>query len=273
MTCLRRLCAVLPSVAVGFLFIGSGLAGASSANISHAYQSAIAYPPGSLVSLDSAQDNHIQAANTGTSNKLIGVVVRANDSLVAIDAEPNLVQVATSGMANVLVSDLNGSIKTGDQVAVSPFSGIGMKSEPGARLIGLAQSSLSSADSGVQTKQVTDLTGKQKKLAVGYVRVSIAIGTAPINGTEAQQNSLQRLAKSLTGHIVSTTRILISSFVAVIAIIALVVLIYTSAYGTLIAIGRNPLAKTSVFRALGAIIGLVAITAILALGTIYLIIR
>ena len=273
MTCLRRLCAVLPSVAIGLLFVGGGLVGASSANISHAYQSSTAFPAGSLVSLDSAQDDHIQAASTVTSNKLVGVVVGPNDSLVAIDAETNRVQVATSGMANVLVSDLNGAIKSGDQIAVSPFSGIGMKAEPGSRLIGLAQSSLSSTDPGVQSKQVTDTAGRQKKLAVGYVKVSIAIGTAPIAGAAAQQNSLQRVASDLTGHTVSTTRILISSFIAVIAIIALVVLIYTSAYGTLIAIGRNPLAKTSVFRALGAIVGLVAVTAALALGTIYLIIR
>lgn len=270
---LRRLYAVVPLFVIGLSLGASGLVAASSANISHSYQSSTAFANGSLVSLDSAQDNRILAANTSTSNRLVGVVVGANDSLIAIDSETNLIQVATSGEANVLVSDVNGPVKSGDQIAVSPFSGIGMKSQPGARLIGLAQSSLTSANSGAVSKDVTDKDGKKQTLKVGFVRVSIAIGTAPIAGTETQQNALQKAAKMLTGHNVSTVRILISSFVAVVAIIALVTLIYTSVYGTLISIGRNPLAKASIFRALFSIIGLIVLTAAVALVTIYLIIR
>lgn len=269
----HRLYVALTLFVIGLFFGGSGLAVASSANISHAYQSSTTFPNGSLVSLDAAQDNHILAANTATSNRLVGVVVGANDSLVAIDSATSSVQVATSGIADVLVSDVNGTIKSGDQVAVSPFSGIGMKSEPGARLIGLAQSSLSSAESGAVSKPVADKDGKQRTLKVGFVQVSIAIGTAPIAGTEAQQNSLQQAAKTLTGHSVSTARIVVSSIIAIIAIIALVVLIYTSIYGTLVAIGRNPLAKRSIFQALFSIIGLVVLTSSVAMATIYLIIR
>lgn len=269
----RHLYASTPVIIVGLLIAGCGLAAASSANISHAYQSSTSFPDGSLVSLDSAQDDHILAANTATSNRLVGVVVGTNDSLVAIDSGMNLVQVATSGIASVLVSDVNGTIKSGDAVAVSPFSGIGMKSEPGARLIGLAQSSLAGSESGAVTKTVKDKDGQQQTLKVGFVRVSIAIGTAPLAGSLSQQNALQKLAKSLTGHNVSTLRIVFSSLVAIIAIIALVTLIYTSVYGTIVAIGRNPLARASIFRALGSVVGLVVVTATIALITIYLIIR
>ncbi len=268
-----RLYVVLPLFVIGLVLGGSGLALAASANISHAYQSSTTFPSGFLVSLDAAKDNNILAANSATSNRLVGVVVEANDSLVAIDSASSLVQVATSGVAEVLVSDVNGTIKSGDQVAVSPFSGIGMKSEPGARLIGLAQSSLNSRESGAVSKAVADKDGKQQTLKVGFVRVSIAIGTAPVAGAEAQQSSLQQAAKMLTGHNVSTARIVVSSVIAVIAIIALVTLIYTSIYGTLIAIGRNPLARGSIFQALFSIIGLVVLTASVAMATIYLIIR
>lgn len=245
---------------------------ASSANISHAYQGNSSIIAGSLVSLDPSQESFVQAANLNTANRLVGVVVGANDSLVAIDSDTNRLQIATSGVANALVSDVNGSIKNGDQVAVSPFSGIGMKAEPGSRLIGLAQSGLDSPEAAVSNRQVTDKDGKKQTIRVGYVRVSIAIGSAAA-ASEVQQNSLQRLAKSLTGHPVSTTRVVVSSFIAVLALIALVTLIYTSVYGTIVAIGRNPLAKASIFRALLAVMGLVTVTAGAALAAIYLIIR
>ncbi|MDL2342492.1 MAG: hypothetical protein QFB87_05450 [Patescibacteria group bacterium] len=269
----RHLYLAAPVVLIGFVCGGAGLAAASSANISHSYLGSNDIVQGSLVSLDSTQDNYVQAANTNTANKLVGITVGTSDSLVAIDAEANKVQVATSGIASALVSDVNGPIKSGDSVAVSPFSGVGMKSQPGARLIGLAQSTLGDAGSNPVNQQVTDKDGKKQTIKVGFVRVSIAIGSAPANADDAQRNSLQRVAKSLTGHAVSTARIVISAFIAVIALIALVTLIYTSVYGSIEAIGRNPLAKTSIFRALTSIIGLVLATATVALITIYLIIR
>ena len=209
-------------------------------------------------------------ANLTTANRLVGIVVGTNDSLVAIDSSVNMIQIATSGVASALVSDVNGAVKSGDQIAVSPFSGVGMKAQAGSRLIGLAQSSLSTSGT---TRQITDKSGKPQTIHVGYVTVSIAIGSAASAAPEAQENSLQRLAKSLVGHTVSTARIVISSLIGIIALIALVTLVYTSVYGTIVAIGRNPLAKATIFRAFASIIGLVVVTATVAIGTIYFIIR
>lgn len=269
----RRLYVVVPVLLLGLVFGASGLAAASSANISHSYQTKDSIPVASLVSLDASQDNYVQPANLTTANKLVGVVVGANDSLVAIDSEDNRLQIATSGVATALVSNVNGEIKSGDMIAVSPFSGIGMKADYGSRLIGLAQSSLSGKEASISSKTVTDKDGKQQTIKVGYVKVSIAIGSAALKQKEDEKNFLQQLAKSVTGHYVSTFRLVISSFIAVMALIALVTLIYTSVYGTIVAIGRNPLAKSSIFRALLSVMGLVLMTSIVALATIYLIIR
>jgi hypothetical protein len=196
-----------------------------------------------------------------------------DDSLVAIDSSEDKLQIATSGIANALVSDVNGSIKTGDQIAVSPFSGVGMKAEAGSRIIGLAQSTLGGNGTKLVTKEITDNDGKKQTIKVGFVRVSIAIGSVPITANKAEENPLQRLAISISGRPVSTARLVVSSIIAIIAILALVTLIYTSVYGTIVAVGRNPLAKASIFRALWSVAGLVVVTSVVAIATIYLIIR
>lgn len=273
MTSNRRLYIAVPSLIVGFLISGVGLVAASSANISHSYSGAGDIATGSLVSLDSSQDNYVLPANLDTANRLVGIVVADDDSLVAIDSADDKLQIATSGIANALVSDVNGSVKTGDQIAVSPFSGVGMKAEPGSRIIGLAQTTLGGNGTKLVTRQITDKDGKEQPIKVGFVRVSIAIGSVPVAVADAEKNALQRLAISITGKPVSTTRLVISSVIAVITIIALVTLIYTSVYGTIVAVGRNPLAKASIFRALWSVAGLVLATSAVALATIYLIIR
>ncbi len=43
--------------------------------------------------------------------------------------------------------------------------------------------------------------------------------------------------------------------------LALITLIYASIYGSIVSIGRNPLAKYAVFRTLGSVLGLAALTA------------
>ena len=269
----RRLYVATPLLLVGLLVGGIGLVTAASANISHSYAGAKDITTGSLVSLDSKIDNFVEPANLTTANKLVGIAVAIEDSLVAIDSADNKIQIATSGVVNALVSDVNGTVKTGDQIAVSPFNGVGMKAEPGSRIVGLAQTTLGGNGTKAMPKEVTDKNGKKQIINVGFVRVSIAIGSVPRAADEAKQNVLQRIAKSLTGHYVSTTRLVISSIIAIIALLALVTLIYTSVYGTIVAVGRNPLAKSSIFRALWSVMGLVVITSFVAIATIYLIIR
>lgn len=249
-------------------------AGASSANISHSYKSAESLQDGSLVSLNPDRSDYVEAANTSNAKRLLGVVVDSEDSLLAVDAQDGSAQVATSGTASALVSTINGDIKVGDQIAVSPFAGVGMKAGPSSRIIGLAQTAFSADSAGVASQQVTDKGGKQRTVYYGLVRVNISVGTASSAGN-AQDNlsGLQRLARSLTGHVVSTPRIILSLVVACAALIALITLIYASIYGSIISIGRNPLAKYAVFRSLGGVLLLASLLAAVAGLTIFFLLR
>lgn len=259
-------------VVLALLGVGFAAAGAASANISHSYSASGTIKVGSLVSLDPARSGAVVPSNVNNGSKLLGIAVDGNDSLVALDATPGSVQVATTGIASALVSTLNGDIKVGDQIGVSPFNGVGMKSEPGTRIIGLAQTDFSGSTPGATEEQVKDKTGKTRTIRIGYARVDIAISndttTVPSN-----LNSLQKLAKSLTGRTLPTERVILSLAVVIIAMLSLVTLVYASIYGSIVSIGRNPLAKYAVFRTLGSVLGLGLLTTIIAGVIIYFMLK
>ena len=259
---------------VALFILGLTPAGASSANISHSYNTSMSITNGSLVSLDPLHSNFVVPSNNDNGQQLLGVAVGINDSLLAVDPSTNngVVQVATSGQANALVSNLNGDINVGDQIAVSPFSGVGMKAVPGAHVIGLAQTAFNSSSS-TTSEQVTDKRGNRNNLLVGYVKLGIAIGTASTQGSDQQLNDLQKAAKAISGHNVSTARAFISLIVAVVATATLITLIYASIYGGVISIGRNPLAKYAIFRSLISVLVMVLVTAAIAGLTIFFLLR
>jgi hypothetical protein len=248
-------------------------AGAASANISHSFDASSGIANGSLVSLDSSKSNYVEPANTSNGQDLLGVAVSSGDSLIAIDPAPGTIQVATTGDVDTLVSTLNGPVAVGDQVSVSPFDGVGMKAGQGDEIIGLAQTAFNSSTNGGAIESVKNKNGKISQIYVGYVRAGISIGVGSVTGTNDQLGGLQKLAQGITGHVVSTARIVISLIVATIATLALITLIYASIYGGIISIGRNPLAKRAVFRSLITVLWMVVLIATVASGIIYLLLK
>lgn len=269
----RHLRLLLTGVSGALILLGLAPAGASSANISHSYQANSKISTGSIVGLDAKRTDFVEASSVDNGIRLLGVVVATNDSLLAVDETAGSVQVATSGNAKTLVSTLNGDIKVGDQIAVSPFMGVGMKAANGSRVIGLAQSAFSADSEGAGSQEVTDKTGTKKQVSVGYISINIAIGINNTGSSQDNLSTLQKLGKSITGRTVSTIRVLISLAIAVVALLSLITLIYATIYGGIISIGRNPLAKYAVFRTIGVVLAMVAITAVIAGSTIFLLLR
>ncbi|MEI9913645.1 MAG: hypothetical protein WDN66_01405 [Candidatus Saccharibacteria bacterium] len=232
--------------------LGFTTVSAASPNISRSYSSSSSIPNGSLVSLVSAKSTSIQLANTGNAQWLVGVAETTSQSLLAVNPSNGKVQVATDGSVNVLVSTVNGNIPVGAPVAVSPFNGVGMKANNGNRIVGTADTSFNSSTAGAVKEQATESNGGSKQLTVGYIKLTISVGT--YNSSSLSVQSIQQFVEAFTGHPVSILRIIISMVIAFVAILAIVVLIYASIYGTIISIGRNPLAKSAIFRTLTSVI-------------------
>jgi hypothetical protein len=259
---------------IGLMLISSS-AGAAPTTISRAYKANGLITDGSLVSLNQNNGDFIDEANNTNSNRLLGVTIANNNSLLAINSSNTTVQVAISGTVNALVTSVNGNIKVGDQVSISPFNGVGIKALPGSKIIGLAETSFASSSEGATKLMVKDKQGKYQSIAVGFVKVAISIGNGSYASASggSQINSLQKLIKGFTGKTVPTSRVVMSLVIAFVSIVSLVTLIYSSIYGSIISIGRNPLAKHAVFGALIIIIGLICVVAIVAGGSIYLLLH
>jgi hypothetical protein len=251
-----------------FLLLSLAPVGASSANISHSYATSDNLSTGNLVSLNPKRTDFVESASTVNGNRLIGVVVGDNESLLAVNETAGKVQVATSGTVSALVTDLNGKIKVGDRISVSPFKGIGSKVLPGAYILGLAQTGFDGSASGTRKVDVTDKQGVHTRLTVGFVRLNLAI-SPPASTGPAQLNSLQKFAVSVTGHSVSTARIIISLVIAIVTLFAFVTLMYGAIYGGIISIGRNPLAKHAIFRSLASVLILAGSMSIVSASLIW----
>ncbi len=256
----------LPLMLIGLV---STNVSAASPNISRSYNSTTSIPTGSIVSLVSDKSGYVEPSNIANGQKMAGVVVNSDESLLAVNPSSGKVQVATDGNVNTLVSTVNGNIIAGQEIAVSPFNGIGMMASPGDRVVGTALTNFNSKTSGAAVEQVRDSSGTSHNITVGYIKLSISIGVDNNTGNSSLQ-AIQQFIESLTGHYVSTFRVIAAMGISFLAIISIVTLIYAAVYSSIISIGRNPLAKFAVLRTLTSVIGMIVLIAGVGSLSLYL---
>lgn len=273
---IMRRAQLLSTVTLGLLTVSillpTGVLLAASKDISQSYNAETELQPGTIVSAATDDADTVSAANTQNASRLVGVVVEADNSLLAVNPDSDKVQVAKSGSIPVLVSNVNGDIKDGDRIAASPFNGIGMKAIGAGYIVGRAQADFSADSKGATEQQVTDKDGNEQTISVGYIQIDLNPKFDAEAGSDGL-NGIQQWVRSLTGHTVSKSRVIVSVVVAVAAIIAVIVLIYASIYGSIISIGRNPLAKQSIFRALAHVLLMAFMIIAVAFALIYLLLR
>jgi hypothetical protein len=244
-----------------------------SASISQSFSADQAIK-GSLVSLDSARRDFVEPANSSNASRLVGVAVSTQGSLLAVDPSDSKIQIATTGDTEVLVSTVAGDIKVGDQIAVSSFNGVGMKATSPGYIIGVAQSEFNEKTEGTQKQSVNDTEGNPREISTGYTRVNIAISNTNEDASVfGQLNGLQKLGRALTGHVISTPRLITAIVIAVVALCAVIALVYASIYGSIIAIGRNPLSKFAVFHTLRSVVMMILVIVFFAAFLIFFILR
>ena len=179
------------------------------------------------------------------------------------------VQIATSGVITAIVSDLGGQIRAGDPVTVSPIRGVGMKASVPARIIGTAQKP---AIFGDKTADVTATGGAITKAKLGTVQVAVQVSfyTPPAEKSVIPK-WLQLYTNTLAGKDVPLIRVVISSLIVLAALIAVIVLLFSAVRNTMVSIGRNPLAKTSIYRGLWQIVATSVLIFLAAMGAAYLV--
>lgn len=202
---------------------------------------------GALVSTKGST-NSIELATQETANRLIGVV--DSNPLVSLSEGGREYEVALSGTTNVLVSDINGTITSGDKIAVSPIAGVGMKATTDSQIIGTAQDSFTATT----TRSIADHDGKYRTVHLGYVSTQIGVAAYQASGSDFLPPFIQETANSIAGRPVSLLRVLICSILLILGFTTVVVLIYTSTRSAMTSLGRNPLAAHAIRRGLYQVI-------------------
>lgn len=221
---------------------------------------------GTLVSLVSGTKSSVASATPASVGRLVGVA--ASKPLVELASTSGAtVQVATGGVTNALVSNAGGPVMAGDKITISPVTGIGMRATASAEIVGVAQADLASVKS--VSESVASTTGHPVTISVGLIPVAISVGyysAAQTAGTVSSfvPPALQTLANDIAGRSVSPWRVLAAMLALVLGFGMAAVMLITAIRSGLISVGRNPLARGSLLRALMDVIvaslGVLAVT-------------
>lgn len=218
------------------------------ASISQGYTADAELPLGSIVSLKNNTADQVSAANTNTVDSILGVVVNDESApLTLSNGQDNQVQVATSGIAPVLVSDINGEIVQGDHITASPIKGVGMKATANAKVVGIAQGA--PRDSGNKEQTYTNEKGEKQTLKLG--EVAVLVNVAYYFSTPEKTlipSALQNVANSFAGKKVEPLPIIASAIIFIITLVVVSSIIYSMIRSSIISVGRNPMAQSAVYR-------------------------
>jgi len=260
---------------LGWLVVGGWVlsAGPALAALSVGYPARTNIPAGTIVALANDGSGGVVVADQTSAARTIGVVVAPDQTTLSLGAATGQVQVVTSGLATVFVSTANGNIKSGDPVALSTIAGVGEKATSSGRIVGIAQGAFSDATSNVQSATVGSGATK-RQVSLGEVTIQVGVTSYSVQTPAAGVlGAVQNIANSVSGKAVAVVRLYVAAFILLAAVICSTVLIYSAVRSSIVAIGRNPLSRKSVFRSLAQIILVVILILAVASGAIYLVIK
>ena len=260
----------LITVALSSLFIIPSVVSAV-ALISQGYLTNSNLPTGSIVSLQKNSSDYVNPATISNSNNILGVVIGTGDSQLSVSStQGNQIQVATSGVEQVLVSDINGNINVGDPITSSPISGVGMKATNNTTVLGVSQGAFPNNTGSQQS--YTDKSGQKHTVILGDIPILVNVAyyyKQPIKTLVPA--AIQSLANALAGKTVNSLPIIVSMGIFIVTLIIVVSIIYSIIHGSIISVGRNPMSQAAVYRNVIQLSGLVIVILGVALASIYMV--
>ena len=234
---------------------------------------------GTIVQLNAKNANLVEPAEQSNLENMFGVVINPNTLPLKLSTEgiKNATYVAVSGTHDLLVSDQGGVIESGDYLTLSAVNGILMKAGTEEKTVfGRANRSFNDSSTTLGTTTLKDADGKEnKKVKLGSLLATVNIQRNPnIESTKANvPDFLERIGVAVAEKEVSPIRIYISMAIAAVSLIAAIAVLYSGVRGSVISIGRNPMSKKSIFRALLEVILTSFVILIIGLFAVYLLLK
>ena len=235
---------------------------------------------GTIVQLTSKDAQKVKVAKQKELQNMFGVTVDRGLLPITISSDKevsNEVYVAASGTYNVLVSNQAGDVSSGDYITLSALDGVGMKAGTEEKTVfGRANAGFNDSSASLGSVTLKDVNGNDTKtVRIGAVPVTINIQSNPnTKSTKADvPEFLERIGQAIAEKEVSAIRIYISLGIVAVTVITAFIIMYSGVRNSVISIGRNPMSKKSVFRALLEIILTSILILIIGLFAVYLLLR
>lgn len=233
---------------------------------------------GTIVQLDKTTATNVDVATSKNIQNMFGVTIDPGQLLVTTNNTlPNEVYVAVSGTYDVLVSTEGGTIAKGDYITISSVDGVGMKADNEVSTVfGRAEGSFNGQGAVLGTMQLKTTAGVSKGTTnIGEIPVAIDVQHNPTIKTVKQNipQLLQKIGIQIADHPVSMIRIYLSLAISVASIIVVIVILYSGVRSGVISIGRNPMSKKSIFRALIQIIITSILILVIGFFAVYLLLK
>ncbi|HSX17954.1 MAG TPA: hypothetical protein VLE51_01185 [Candidatus Saccharimonadales bacterium] len=261
-----RLLALFFCLALLFLFGAAFRAHADT--IVRGFKSDTAIDPGFIVALKIKDSNSVVVNPANNANRLYGVVIDPSTAPFTVQLKADQqVFVATSGAYPALVSSQNGTIRAGDYISISNTAGIGVKAASDqAFTLGVALEKFDGRN-GV-------LTHTSDGSSIGRINVQITVGKNPLAKDETKlPKPLKSLGDSIAGKSVSVLRVYSALAIFAVTFAVAAILLMGGIRSSIVAIGRNPLSRQSIYKGLARVIAVSILVFIAGLFGIYLLLR
>lgn len=234
---------------------------------------------GLIVQLAGEEANRVVVATQENLQNMFGVTVDRNLLAVTL-SNPSLENetfVAVSGTYNTRVSTQGGPIAVGDYLTMSSISGVAMKAGTEEEVVfGRANAAFDGRGANLGTVELEDVDGTiRQRVTLGSIPVTIDIKRNPNepSTTVNVPEPLRRVGLAIAEKEVSPLRIYLSLGIMIVSVIAAIAMLYAGIRNAVISIGRNPMSKRSIFRALIEIILTSLLILIIGLFAVYLLLR
>jgi hypothetical protein len=268
------------AIAVGLLATAVPVAAETSygGGSTQSYAASSPIENGAIVVLTGEKSNRVEIATQANVQNMFGVTVDRNTQQLALSnsENENEVFVAVSGTYNVLVSNQAGAIKSGDYLTLSSVNGVAMRAgDEEVTVFGRANANFDGKGTVLGNSSLKNSAGETINVALGSIPVTIDIKNNP-NHKSTDSNLpevLKRVGQAIAEKEVSPVRIYLSMGIAAVSLIAAIAVLYAGVRNGVISIGRNPMSKKSIFRALMEVILTSALILIIGLFAVYLLLK
>ena len=215
---------------------------------------------------NNSDSKFVERGSNQFPERVIGISTIPNSNFALIGSSKNQVYVQSSGQVAAYVSDLQGVVKKGDLLTISPLKGVLMKvgSTPVAEM--------ATALEDVDTSKAEELPidgGNTDTNKVKVNKILINLDRHTFQSNQKTSNTLSRVSRALVGKDVGELRVLVSLLVFALLLIVEGGVVYGAVSSSLTALGRNPLAGAAIKKELIKVLGIAFAILLVGLGVVY----